>query len=139
MARQELRCSRCGNVIKTDSKAKEVVSCGHCNLKMKIDDNSQKKYRLIRYLFMLMVCIILAFGMGMVAKSNYLVLIVTMSFALLFANYADKLCLNLTDKIFGLTYSEYFPEKIKKEEKERRKEKQKQKNIRKQNRTKGKN
>ena len=108
-----IKCSRCGNDIKIE-KTKQIVSCGHCNLKMKIDLKSQKRFKLVRYLFMLIICILIALGMNLVSKNNYVILLFTLMAALLLANYADRLCLILTDVIFGLTYEKYIEEDRKK-------------------------
>lgn len=111
--KKTLKCARCGKEF--DERvvgSKEIISCDHCHLQMKIDEKSQKRFRMVRYFFVLLVCIIIAFGMSMATTSSYIILLGVMSIALLIANFSDSWCLKLTNLIFGLTYEEYHPVKI---------------------------
>ena len=85
--KNNIKCYQCGKEYDIETKnVKEIISCGHCHKQMRIDDRSKKKFRLVRYLFVLLIC------------------------------YADKWCLILTDMIFGLTYEKYEPVKMTKKE-----------------------
>ena len=109
--KETVKCYRCGK--EYDRKdLKETISCSHCHKQMKITDKTGKRFRMMRYLFVLAICLIIAFCMNMATGNNYLALLVTLCIAMLLANYADKWCLKLTDMIFGLEYEEYEPVKI---------------------------
>lgn len=123
-----VKCYRCGKEYDLDSKnIKEIISCSHCHQQMRFTEKTRKHFRLVRYFFVLFICIGLAFGMSLVTKNNYVVLLTLMGVAMLIANFADKWCMLLTDMIFGLQYEEYHPEKISK--KQQRKEKSTKKRL----------
>ena len=106
-----VKCYRCGK--EYDPKDhKEIISCSHCHQQMKINERSQKRFRIVRYGFVLTICLAIAFTMSVTVGTNYLSLLVMLGIAMLLANVADKWCLKLTDLIFGLEYEEYHPVKI---------------------------
>lgn len=103
-----LKCARCGKELdKKKIGIKEIISCDHCHLQMKISEASQKKFRIVRYMFVLLVCLVISLGMSFMTTNTLLILLVIMSVAMIIANYSDRWCLMLTDKIFGLEYEEY--------------------------------
>lgn len=109
--KETIKCYRCGK--EYDRKdLKEIISCSHCHKQMKINEKSQKRFRIVRYMFVLAVCLVIAFGMNMATGNNYLGLLVTLGIAMLLANFSDRWCLKLTDVLFGLEYEEYTPVKI---------------------------
>lgn len=115
--KKPVKCYQCGKQYELKaSEAKEIISCSHCHKQMHIDEASKKKFRLVRYLFVLVICLLIALGMNMVTNNNYTILLVTLMIAMIFANYSDKWCLILTDMIFGLSYEEYVPVKYSKKE-----------------------
>ena len=121
-----VKCYRCGKEYDLNSKnIKEIISCSHCHQQMRFTEKTRKHFRLVRYFFVLFICLFLAFGMSLVTQNNYIVLLVMMGVAMIIALYSDKWCMVLTDRIFGLNYEEYHPEKISK--KQQRKESQSQK------------
>ena len=121
-----VKCYRCGKEYdEAYKKVKEVISCSHCHQQMKFTKKTQTRFQIVRYLFVLSICIIIAFGMNLVSKDNYLILLATLATAMGVSLYADQLCLNLTGAIFGLEYEEYHEEK--KTKKEIRKERNKPK------------
>jgi hypothetical protein len=79
---------------------------------MKINEKSQKRFRIVRYMFVLAVCLVIAFCMNMATGNNYLALLVTLGIAMLLASFSDSWCFKLTDVLFGLEYEEYTPVKI---------------------------
>ena len=106
--KEPVKCYRCGKEYDLSGKnLKEIISCSHCHQTMRISERSQKRFKVIRYLFVLILCMILAFGMSFATQGTLLILIAVMSLAMLVANYSDRLCLRLTDMIFGLEYEEY--------------------------------
>lgn len=106
-----IRCYRCGK--EYDRKdLKEIISCGHCHKQMKINEKSEKRFKIVRYMFVLSICLVIAFFMNMATGNNLLGLLITLAIAMIMANSSDKWCLKLTDMIFGLQYEEYTPVKI---------------------------
>ena len=118
-----IKCYRCGKQYDLGYKnIKEIISCDHCHQQMKISDKSLKKVRLIRYVLVLILCLIIAYFMSDFSNnSKLLLLLITLSFAMLLAQFIDRICLYLADTIFHLQYEEYHP--VKKSKKEIRKEK----------------
>lgn len=106
-----VRCYHCGNEY-SDKEVKEIISCGHCHKQMKINEKSEKRFRIVRYLFVLTICLVIAFCMNMATGNNFIGLLITLGIAMLLANSSDKWCLKLTDMVFGLEYEEYTPVKI---------------------------
>ena len=92
---------------------------------MKFTKKTQTRFQIVRYLFVLAICIVIAFVINLVSNDNYLVLLATLAVAMGVSLYADQFCLNLTGAIFGLEYEEYHEEK--KTKKEIRKERSKPK------------
>lgn len=114
---KDVKCYRCGKEIDLSGKnVREIVSCSHCHQKMKISEKSQKRFRLMRYLFVFAICMILAFGMSYASQGTLVILIVVMSLGILAANYSDHFCLMLTNMIFGLEYEEYHEKQLSKKE-----------------------
>ncbi len=91
---------------------KETISCSHCHQQMKISEKSQKHFRIVRYLFVLGICLLLAFSMNLVSTKNYIVFLATLVVAMMIASVSDRWCLILTEWIFRLEYEDYHPEKI---------------------------
>ena len=121
-----VKCYRCGKEYDLNPrKVKEVISYSHCHQQMKFTKKTATRFQIVRYLFVLVICIIIAFGINLVSNDNYLVLLATLAVAMGVSLYADQLCLNLTGMIFGLEYEEYHEEK--KTKKEIRKERSKPK------------
>ncbi|MBO7698022.1 MAG: hypothetical protein J6S38_03175 [Erysipelotrichaceae bacterium] len=115
--KEPVKCYRCGKEYDLSGKnLKEIISCSHCHQTMRISERSQKRFKVIRYLFVLILCMILAFGMSFATQGTLLILIAVMSLAMLVANYSDRLCLRLTDMIFGLEYEEYHEKQYTKKE-----------------------
>ncbi|MBO7675899.1 MAG: hypothetical protein J6S49_00055 [Erysipelotrichaceae bacterium] len=115
--KESVKCYRCGKEYDLSGKnLKEIISCSHCHQTMRISERSQKRFKVIRYLFVLILCMILAFGMSFATQGTLLILIAVMSLAMLLANYSDRLCLRLTDMIFGLEYEEYHEKQYTKKE-----------------------
>ncbi len=124
--KKTVKCYRCGKEYDLDPrKVKEIISCSHCHQQMKFTKKTATRFQIVRYLFVLSVCVVIAFGMNMVSKDNYLILLGTLAVAMGVSLYSDQLCLNLTGLIFGLEYEEYHEEK--KTKKEIRKERSKPK------------
>lgn len=121
-----VKCYRCGKEYdQAYKKVREVISCSHCHQQMKFTKKTQTHFQIVRYLFVLVICIIIAFVISLVSNDNYLVLLATLAVAMGVSLYADQFCLNLTGAIFGLEYEEYHEEK--KTKKEIRKERSKPK------------
>ncbi|MBO7676950.1 MAG: hypothetical protein J6S49_05510 [Erysipelotrichaceae bacterium] len=115
--REAVKCYRCGKEFDLSGKnLKEIISCGHCHHTMKISEKSEKRYKIVRYLFMLAIGLVLALGLSFATQGTCLILIAVMSVAMLVASYADHFCLMLTDKIFGLEYEEYHEKQYTKKE-----------------------
>ena len=115
--KNNIKCYQCGKEYDIETKnVKEIISCGHCHKQMRIDDRSKKKFRLVSYLFVLLICLAIALSMNQATNNSLMILMVTLMIAMIFANYADKWCLILTDMIFGLTYEKYEPVKMTKKE-----------------------
>lgn len=109
--KETIKCYRCGK--EYDRKdLKEIISCAHCHKQMKINEKSQKRFRIVRYMFVLAVCLVIAFCMNMATGNNYLALLVTLGIAMLLASFSDSWCFKLTDVLFGLEYEEYTPVKV---------------------------
>ena len=109
--KKTVKCYRCGK--EYDSKdRKEMISCSHCHQQMKITAKTESHFRFMRYLFVLAVCLAIAFAINLFTNNNYLALIATMAVAMLMANFADSWCLKLTEMIFGLEYEEYHTVKM---------------------------
>ena len=126
--KSEIKCYRCGKIYVLNYKTlKEVISCGHCHQQMKITVKTQKKLRLMRYMFVFVICMVIAYMMSNVSDNSLFLLLITLSIAMILANFSDRLCLYLTDRIFNLEYEEYHPEV--KTKKEIRKEKSKKKGL----------
>ena len=106
--KEKVKCYRCGKEY-DGQDVKTIISCSHCHQQMKITEKSEKRYRLMRYLFVLCICLVIAFCMTGVTANNYIALFVTLCVAMLLANFADDWCLKLTDMFFGLEYEEYHP------------------------------
>lgn len=108
-----VRCARCGKELVLEGKQiKETVACDHCHQQMRIDERSQKRFKAVRYFFVLAICIIIAVGMRFITQNNYLTLLVMLSMGLVLANSADRLCLLLTEMVFHLEYEAYTPVKL---------------------------
>ena len=108
-----VRCARCGKELVFEGKQiQEAGSCDHCHQQMRINEKSQKRFRTVRYFFVLSFCIIIAVGMRFFTQNNYLVLLVMLSMGLVLANFADHLCLLLTEKMFHLEYEAHQPVKL---------------------------
>ncbi len=123
-----VRCARCGKELVFEGKQiKETVACDHCHQRMRISEKSQKRFRTVRYFFVLLICIIIAVGMRFFTQNNYLTLLVMLSLMLVLANFADHLCLLLTEKIFHLEYEAYHPVELTKKEKRKQNQQKKQK------------
>lgn len=123
-----VKCARCGKEMHfTGKQIQETVACDHCHQQMKISEKSGKRFRTVRYFFMLLVCIIIALGMHSVTQNNYLILLAMLSVVLLLANFSDHWCLLLTEKIFHLEYEAYQPVELSKKEKRKQIQKKKQK------------
>lgn len=119
--KNEIKCYKCGKIHEIAYKdLKETISCSHCHQQMRINERSEKKYKLVRYIFIFVICLFLAFLLNIFSVNYFLMLFVILSLMLVFAQYADKVCLILTDMIFGLQYEEYHP--VVKSKKEIRKE-----------------
>ena len=115
--REAIKCYRCGKEYDLSGKdLKEIISCSHCHQKMRITQDSQKRFRIVRYFFVLAVCLVLAFGLSFASQGTFLILIAVMSLAVLLASYSDHVCLILTDRIFGLDYEEYHEPQFTKKE-----------------------
>ncbi len=107
-----VKCYRCGKEYDLDNRnIKEIISCSHCHQQMKFTEKTRKRFRLVRYFFVLLICLMLAFGMSLVTQNNYIVLLVMMFAAMGIAGFSDRWCMVLTDRIFSLEYEEYHPEK----------------------------
>ncbi len=120
--KNRVKCYHCGKERELGYKdIREVLSCDHCHQKMRIDTKTQKHFRIMRYLFVLLICIVIAFCMTKASANNYLILLVVMTVALIISLYSDRLCLALTAMTFGVSYEEYHP--VIKTNKELRKEK----------------
>ena len=71
-----VKCYRCGKEYdEAYKKVKEVISCSHCHQQMKFTKKTQTRFQIVRYLFVLSICIVIAFGMNLVSKDNYLILL----------------------------------------------------------------
>ena len=108
--KNHIKCYHCGKERELGYKEiREVLSCDHCHQKMRIDQKTQKHFRIMRYLFVLVICLVIAFCMSRASASSYLVLLAVMSAALILSLYSDRLCLILTAMTFGVHYEEYHP------------------------------
>lgn len=131
--KKEINCYRCGKTYDLNYKnVSEIISCSHCHQQMKVNKKSEGRIRLMRYLFVFLICLIFAGGTYYLIDDKLLVLVIVLTAGLLLANIADKVCIVLTYWLFGLEYEEYHEEK--KTKKEIRKEnidknKKKEKNF----------
>ncbi len=115
----EVRCYKCGKEYRLTTKTiHEHISCDHCHSHMRITRATEKKFQVMRYLLVFLVCMALAFGISMFEKRNYIVLLLVFSTAMAVALIADKIGLWLTWKIFGLEYEEDHPEERARQRKE---------------------
>lgn len=115
--KNNIKCYRCGREYEfTYKNVSEIISCSHCHQQMRFTTETQKHLKLIRYIFVFLICLAIAFGMSRVSKNDYVVMLGTMMVAMLIALYSDRICMYLTMKIFGLEYEEYHPEKKTKKE-----------------------
>ena len=126
--KEMIKCYHCGK--EYDRKdLKEIISCSHCHKQMKITEKSAKHFRMTRYLFVLAVCLVIAFAMNLATGNNYLSLLATLCIAMVLANYADNICFKLTDRIFSLEYEEYSPVKISNKDRIKMKNQKKKKGL----------
>lgn len=115
--KNNVKCYRCGKEYEfTYKNVSEIISCNHCHQQMCFTKETKKHLKLIRYIFVFLICLAIAFGMSRVSKNDYVVMLGTMMVAMLIALYSDRICMYLTMKIFGLEYEEYHPEKKTKKE-----------------------
>ena len=115
--KNNVKCYRCGKEYEfTYKNVSEIISCSHCHQQMCFTKETKKHLKLIRYIFVFLICLAIAFGMSRVSKNDYVVMLGTMMVAMLIALYSDRICMYLTMKIFGLEYEEYHPEKKTKKE-----------------------
>ena len=115
--KNNVKCYRCGKEYEfTYKNVSEIISCSHCHQQMCFTKETKKHLKLIRYIFVFLICLAIAFGMRREKKNDYVVMLATMMVAMLIALYSDQLCMYLTMKIFGLEYEEYHPEKKTKKE-----------------------
>ena len=125
-----VKCYRCGKEYDLNSRnIKEIISCSHCHQQMRFTEKTRKHFHVVRYFFVLIICIALAFGMSLVTKNNYIMLLAMMGIAMLIAGVSDNWCMLLTDRIFGLQYEEYHEEKISKKQQRKERETKKKKGL----------
>ena len=103
--KNEIKCYKCGKPYDLNYKTvSEYISCSHCHQQMKINERTEKKFRLVRYFFTFFICLILAFLMSFFSINYFLMIFIILSGMLVFAQFADQACLFLTDKIYGLEF-----------------------------------
>ena len=129
---KEISCYRCGKKQTLTYKTlAESIHCDHCHSSMRLSDKSNRRYKAVRYAFVFIVCLVLAFGISMFEKRNYVVLMLVFVATMALATFSDHLCLGLTWLMFGLEYEEDHPEERAKLRKQQEKQEEKEKARRK--------
>ena len=110
--KSDVKCYRCGTKIDVNYKNIGIITkCPHCNAKMTLDKKSYRTLRIVRYLVVLLACLFIVFGLSKLNSKEYALTFICLSIALAFGLVADRLCLWLEYKIFGLKYVEYISSK----------------------------
>ncbi len=123
------KCYHCGKEYPafTYKTVSEVISCSHCHKSMRIDKATNRKYQTVRFVLVMLFCFVIMSIMALISTNIMLNFAVVMIAAVLLAGESDRICLFVTNKLFGLSYEEYHPETLRALEKEEEREKQKRK------------
>lgn len=117
---KEVRCYRCGNVVKIDKKnVGEFISCGHCHAQMKIDKKSKFRFYATQFgciaifVFGLAFLETIAFG----KNQNFMLTIIIVMAGTIMMVAMEKQFYWLAHRMFGLNYEEYHEKPVERKKK----------------------
>lgn len=120
MKKNEIICPRCGTSYQISlNQVFKGVKCPHCQKKMMVDSKTKKRLRIVRYLVVLIICMITMFVINKALSHSeafaLLMVAIVAAVMYLFAQIADKACGFILYHTIGLTYEEYIEkDKVKK-------------------------
>ena len=125
MKKNIVTCPRCGTQYElTIDKVFKGVTCPHCNKKMMMDNKTKKRLKLIRYVFVLVICLIVMLPTkSVLEKSEALgILVVVGLLALMYtlSQFADRICGRILFHTFGFNYVEHVDIPVQEKKKEKK-------------------
>ena len=110
--KNDVKCYRCGTPIVLNNKTiGEVVTCPHCQGKMSLDKKTNRWYKVYRYVFILLVSLLLIFGLFQVTTNFIILILACILISFFISSVADGVALWLTYKTVGLSYAHVETEK----------------------------
>lgn len=103
--KKEIKCYRCGNAIEINPKnLSQQVTCHHCQGKMDLDKKTKREFTIIRYIFIILMSLLLVTLIFLVTRSTVMIVALTILLAFGLSSLSDTVALWLTYMLFGLSY-----------------------------------